>query len=1524
MSKLGLSIIIPTYNEEASIASLIRDISLVLAKKRIPYEIIVIDDNSQDQTYDLAHKLASRYPLEVYLKEGARGMGYSILEGFVHSSYRYVAIIDADGHYSPANLPKLYQLAKKTGFAIASRKLAKLPPLSRLTHRLKDYLLVEKLLGLSPLDIESGLKIFHREVFEHLDEGLISSWSIDAPLVYTAEELGYRGSSIEINFTPRHRYQSVRSNWHKNISRFVSYLKTKLAPRRIYRIFTNSSGLGSGVSYRKNRFITHSALDPKLSALQTFAPWQIIVISALIVGFSIGVVIDLKSTLIIVTAILSFIYLLDVIFNSVVTLKSLHAPPEIKIDDKELKLLSTTVLPRYSVLCPLYKEASVLPQFVASIQALDWPKDKLEVLLLLEADDTETISVARSMSLPSYFRIVIVPDSNPKTKPKACNYGLHHATGEYIVIYDAEDVPDPKQLKIAYLGFVNSAKSVVCLQAKLNYYNPTFNLLTRLFTTEYSLWFDVILPGLQSINTTIPLGGTSNHFRADKLRELGGWDAFNVTEDCDLGARLFNAGYQTSIIDSTTLEEANSNFRNWIRQRSRWLKGYMQTYFVHTRDPIKLMRQQGWHSLIFQLVVGGKIAFILINPFLWLMTIGYFAAHSVLGALIESIYPAPVFYMAIISLILGNFLALYNYMIGCAKRGHWELVKFVFLIPIYWLCISYAAVVAAVQLVFKPHYWEKTLHGLHLNKKVNSRLADFVTNALNAGGVMLFATFFASIMNFIYNAHLSRHLSLTDFGEISLFGSFLYLASVPISALGRSVTHQSAYLLGKYGYPVKSLWLNLRPMVTKYGVIASVVWVALTPLLMQFFHVNTPIPFLLFAPVWLISALASFDSGFLGGSLLFFVLAGSSALEAISKFAFASLLLDLNLGHYVYAAIPLSMSLTLLLCYFAAKRLRSDPGESPIASIELSLPRQFYFSSVISILGNATYLSLDLVLAKHYLQGDAAGAYSYISLAGKMVYFLGGLFGQFLIPYISRDLGAGKDPRKNFNKLLLLACIVNAFAFIIFGLLGRWTAPILWGNQASLIVSYLPTYAFAMALFSIISIIVTYEQVRGRHLFPLLTFVIGGVQIIGMIISHANIGSLVTVVAATSIISLISTLLLTHYYETVIDLYHALIDLTGLFRPVPVEPTIDQDKLRILIFNWRDTRHKWGGGAETYIQELGKRWVAAGHQVTIFCGSDGDSPHHEVVDGVRVIRHGGFYLVYFWALLYYMLKLKGKYDVIIDSENGLPFFTPLYVKEKVFLLIHHVHQEVFRTSLHPPFSFIAAFLEKDIMPIIYRKTEVITVSPSSKTEILLHKLTKRDPQIIYNGVNLDTYHPGTKANNPTILYLGRLTTAKSIHVILRAAKQIIEAIPTVHIIIAGDGPAKKMLMNLTKVLGLNEVVTFTGKVSESKKINLYQQAWVFVNPSLIEGWGITTIEANACGTPVVASNVAGLRDAVHNPHSGLLVPYGNVEEFSLAITDLLQNKSKRKRMEHDSVTWARKFDWDKSATEALKIIGAKS
>ncbi len=389
---------------------------------------------------------------------------------------------------------------------------------------------------------------------------------------------------------------------------------------------------------------------------------------------------------------------------------SATADAEIRIPAATLAALRDEDLPVYSVLVPLYREAESVEHLVRSLGRMDYPAEKLDVQLLLEEDDHETREAVRRIALPAGFRLTLIPASFPRTKPKACNVGLSLARGEYLVIYDAEDEPEPDQIKKAVAGFAAARPDVVCLQSKLNFYNPRQNWLTRWFTAEYSAWFDLSLPGLSSLRAVIPLGGTSNHFVTAKLRDLMGWDAYNVTEDCDLGVRLFRAGYGTQMLDTTTWEEACSSLPFWIRQRSRWLKGYMQTYLVHMRMPLRLARELGLRNFLhFQLLIGGIVVCALINPIYWLLALAWFVFRA---EMLRTLFPGPVFAMGAFCLFAGNFAFVYAGALGAFRRRYDDLVKYAILAPPYWVLMSYSGWRGFFQFLHSPFHWEKTRHGL--------------------------------------------------------------------------------------------------------------------------------------------------------------------------------------------------------------------------------------------------------------------------------------------------------------------------------------------------------------------------------------------------------------------------------------------------------------------------------------------------------------------------------------------------------------------------------------------------------------------------------------------------------------------------------------------------------------------------------------------------------------------------------------------------------------------------------------------
>lgn len=461
--------------------------------------------------------------------------------------------------------------------------------------------------------------------------------------------------------------------------------------------------------------------QPHNSASTTFTFAQIMMFAILGLSIIAGLVWNVWGTILVVNLLIQLFYFIMTVFKFVIIYLGSRTNSQIRFTPEEIAAIDEKSLPIYTILVPMYKEAGVIPHLIRNLEKLDYPKSKLDVRLLIEEDDVETKELLSSMNLPAYYTTLVVPDSLPKTKPKACNYGLIRARGEYAVIYDAEDQPDVDQLKKVMAAFSSLPEEYVCIQAKLNYFNSSQNLLTRWFTQEYSMWFELLLPGIMKLNMPVPLGGTSNHFKVSVLKEINAWDPYNVTEDADLGIRLYKSGYKTAIIDSRTWEEANSQVGNWIRQRSRWIKGYMQTWLVHMRNPFKLIKEIGWKGFFgFQVMILATPLLPLLNPIFWLMIVLWFGWEA---EFIPKLFPGFLYYLAGAEFYVANFLFIFSNVAGVywvindleekgEKRFSFSLVKYGLSTPLYWVLMSIAAMKAAWQLITKPFYWEKTVHGL--------------------------------------------------------------------------------------------------------------------------------------------------------------------------------------------------------------------------------------------------------------------------------------------------------------------------------------------------------------------------------------------------------------------------------------------------------------------------------------------------------------------------------------------------------------------------------------------------------------------------------------------------------------------------------------------------------------------------------------------------------------------------------------------------------------------------------------------
>lgn len=488
-------------------------------------------------------------------------------------------------------------------------------------------------------------------------------------------------------------------------------LSTNLAARSLPgERFVTRGGGGADQTAQRRRLAEatfgFSRRSPESSARYGLRSWQALALGVLVGLLIGGLVMAPGATVASLSAAVTLPFIGVVLVRLVALAEMLRRPRSAAADQR----LPDELLPSYTVLVPIFDEAAVLPRLVASLGKLDYPRERLQILLVLEQMDPTTRTALDKLALPPHMRALIVPDGQPRTKPKAANYALFSATGDFVVVYDAEDRPEPDQLRRAAAAFAAGPTDLACVQAQLNIFNAGDSWLSRQFTVEYSALFDAILPALARLGLPVPLGGTSNHFRRQTLEALGAWDPFNVTEDADLGVRLARRGYSTQVLASTTWEEAPVSFSQWLPQRTRWLKGWYQTYAVHTRRPWQLMRDLGFvRAFGFHVFLGGLLLSTLIHPLFYLAVAWNLAAPAHL--MVPDLFGSHMLW-----LVAGGTLAA-GYLVNIAisvlavrRRGH-ALVAAALQSPLTWLLISLASYRALWQLWTKPFLWEKTAHG---------------------------------------------------------------------------------------------------------------------------------------------------------------------------------------------------------------------------------------------------------------------------------------------------------------------------------------------------------------------------------------------------------------------------------------------------------------------------------------------------------------------------------------------------------------------------------------------------------------------------------------------------------------------------------------------------------------------------------------------------------------------------------------------------------------------------------------------
>ncbi len=388
-------------------------------------------------------------------------------------------------------------------------------------------------------------------------------------------------------------------------------------------------------------------------------------------------------------------------------------------------------LPTVSILVPLFRERAIAGHLLHRLWVLDYPRELLDICLIMESGDLTTRNAIAAAEMPPWIRVIVVPEGTLKTKPRALNYALDFARGSIIGVYDAEDAPAPDQIRKVVARFAARGADVACLQGILDFYNARSNWLARCFTLEYATWFRIMLPGLERLGLVVPLGGTTLFFRRAPLEELGGWDAHNVTEDADLGLRLARAGYRTELIDTVTAEEANCRAWPWVKQRSRWLKGYGVTYFVHMRRPWRLWRELGPRRFFgVQVLFAGTLLSFALAPLLWSFWLLLFG----LGHPFTGLVPGWSLLALGAVFLFSELLNITAAMVAVRSAGKPDLMKWAPSLHLYFPLAVLACYKALAELVSRPFFWDKTAHGLYQPPlQINAELPGRKRDAKRAG-----------------------------------------------------------------------------------------------------------------------------------------------------------------------------------------------------------------------------------------------------------------------------------------------------------------------------------------------------------------------------------------------------------------------------------------------------------------------------------------------------------------------------------------------------------------------------------------------------------------------------------------------------------------------------------------------------------------------------------------------------------------------------------------------------------------------
>ncbi len=709
-----VSIVVQAYRQHIHLPHILTRLLEELEELSMAAELLVIDHGMYFNTLEYLQSLNAQIPVRIVSRKDRPGRAPLLREDIAEARGSYIVIFDADLEYDVGAIPRMIRKLEQYDIVVGEpgrREAGFVGAFHTLLDRFLFAPLHLLLLGVP----QAGLRAYRRKAILALDAHppFHVGRGLDAQLLFHARTLGFVVAREPVERASENLLSGVL---HRNLVRLVLAheiysIRRILLTRFLFPFLyppTQHEYTSAGFTNIRDYLFRDQQESAKEHITKETISLGVVLGITFVAGVALASALIGTSPFRVITFLVAFLYLLLIGLKLFATYRAIRHPyPTFR--PEELSAIVPEELPVMTVLIPLYKEKEIIPQIFKRISDLDYPTDKLDVIFILESTDQETIDAFLANNPPAHFKALLSPNVLPKTKPKALNVAFQKSIGQIVVIYDAEILPDIDQLKKAYLGLKKYPEAMY-LHARMNVYNADYNWITKLYDAEFGFFYDYFLPGIVSMNVPLPISGHSTYFRREVIEKVGGWDPYNVAEDCDIGIRLYRHGFRSGMMfDSFSWEQSTTTFKTWTRQRTRWVQGFIQTSMVHLRYPLLLKQELGswWNFLWFLMLVPGNVIINILNLIQW----SFFLAWVTLKLpFIEYLYPTPTLYMANFTFIVGNFLFTYFNLIGLYSRRHYRNVRNAFFSIFYWLMLGVATLRAAIHFFWHPYSWDKTAH----------------------------------------------------------------------------------------------------------------------------------------------------------------------------------------------------------------------------------------------------------------------------------------------------------------------------------------------------------------------------------------------------------------------------------------------------------------------------------------------------------------------------------------------------------------------------------------------------------------------------------------------------------------------------------------------------------------------------------------------------------------------------------------------------------------------------------------------